>query len=125
MKIKKEYTRGDLTVVWQPHLCIHSGVCFRSLPGVFKPRERPWIQLEASHDQAIIDTVNACPSGALSLRHTEVEEVKVVSDTINWQKSPRAQKRSTPDQRSMPGDTLRRYYCGKTFWSFALSLRRF
>ena len=86
MKIKKEYTRGDLTVVWQPHLCIHSGVCFRSLPFVFKPRERPWVQLEGSQDQAIIDTVNACPSGALSLKHTVVEEVKVVSETINWQK---------------------------------------
>lgn len=86
MKIKKEYSRSDLTVVWQPHLCIHSGVCFRSLPLVFKPRDRPWVQLEGGHVQAIIDTVNACPSGALSLKHTEVEEVKLANDTVNWQK---------------------------------------
>lgn len=85
MQIKKEYKQEDVTVIWQPHLCIHSGVCFRSLPQVFKPRERPWIQMSGGNKQAIIDTVNACPSGALSLKHTKVEEVKVVNDTINWQ----------------------------------------
>jgi len=65
---KKEYTKGDLTIVWQPDLCIHSAVCFHSLPGVFKPRERPWVQLEAGDDSAIINTVLACPSGALSVK---------------------------------------------------------
>ena len=75
--IKKEYTLGDLTVVWQPHLCIHSAICFRSLPAVFKPRERPWIQLQEGVTQDIKDTVNACPSGALSLKHTVLEEIKV------------------------------------------------
>ena len=74
MKIRKEYKRDGVTVVWQPHLCIHSGVCFRSLPQVFKPRERPWIQLEQEDIQSIKDTVLACPSGALSLKQTEAEE---------------------------------------------------
>ena len=75
MKIRKEYKRDEVTVVWQPHLCIHSGVCFRSLPQVFKPRERPWIQLEQENIQAIKDTVHACPSGALSLKLMEAEEI--------------------------------------------------
>ncbi len=66
--IKKEYTNGDITVVWQPGLCIHSGVCFHSLPEVFKPRDRPWVQMEKSDTANIEATVNACPSGALSLK---------------------------------------------------------
>ena len=66
--LKKEYTNGDITVVWEPGLCIHSGVCFRSLPKVFRPRERPWIQMENADTPTIEDTVNACPSGALSIK---------------------------------------------------------
>jgi len=65
---KKEYTRDQLTVIWQPDLCIHSGVCVHALPDVFRPRDRPWIQLEAGEIKAIEDTVNACPSGAISLK---------------------------------------------------------
>ena len=70
MQIKKEYKKDDLTVIWQPHLCIHSGVCFRSLPQVFKPRERPWIQTEHGNSDAIEHTVHSCPSGALSIKQT-------------------------------------------------------
>jgi uncharacterized Fe-S cluster protein YjdI len=66
--IKKEYTKGELTVVWQPDMCIHSAVCFHRLPEVFKPRERPWIQMEGADEAQIVETVNACPSGALSIK---------------------------------------------------------
>jgi len=66
--IKKEYTKGDLTVVWQPELCIHSAVCFNQLPEVFKPRDRPWVQMEAADIEQIRETVHACPSGALSIK---------------------------------------------------------
>lgn len=66
--IKKEYTNGETTVIWQPHLCIHSGICFRSLPEVFRPRERPWIQMDKSTTSEIIDTVQACPSGAIAIK---------------------------------------------------------
>ncbi len=83
--IKKKYTLGNLTVVWQPHLCIHSAVCFRSLPEVFRPRERPWIQLNAGNELVIKDTVNACPSGALSLDHTPMEEAKADNTITVWQ----------------------------------------
>lgn len=69
--LKKEYTKGDLTVVWQPDLCIHSGVCFHALPHVFKPRERPWVQPEHAEATAILETVQACPSGALSIKQVE------------------------------------------------------
>ena len=43
---KIEYTNGELTIIWQPELCQHAGICVKTLPGVYKPKERPWIQIE-------------------------------------------------------------------------------
>ena len=75
--IKKEYSKDELTIVWQPDLCIHSGVCFHSLPGVFKPRNRPWVQLDNADRTDIVETVLACPSGALSIKPLPLESTPV------------------------------------------------
>ena len=37
----KEYTNGEIVIVWQPELCTHAGVCVKMLPKVYNPRERP------------------------------------------------------------------------------------
>lgn len=66
--MKKEYTNGEVTVIWQPEKCIHSGICARGLSGVFKPREKPWIEMTGADTQSIIEQVGKCPSGALSIR---------------------------------------------------------
>lgn len=79
--LKKEYTKGDLTIVWQPDLCIHSGVCFHTLPKVFKPRERPWVRPEEADNTALIETVNACPSGALSIKNSNSQTMTMESPT--------------------------------------------
>lgn len=65
-KITRKYSNGEVTVVWQPHMCIHSAICFKGLPQVFDPKKRPWVTPEGSTTQAIIEQVNKCPSGALS-----------------------------------------------------------
>lgn len=64
----KEYPKEDLTVVWDASKCIHSAICAKGLPQVFKPRERPWIQVENDTKKNIRDQVLKCPSGALSLK---------------------------------------------------------
>ena len=64
----KEYTRENLTVVWDKDKCIHSAKCVNGLGSVFKPKERPWIQLENAELEEIKNQVNQCPSGALSYR---------------------------------------------------------
>jgi uncharacterized Fe-S cluster protein YjdI len=64
--IVKRYSNGEVTVIWQPSLCIHSGICFRGLPKVFDPRRRPWVVLEGTETDAIVAQVERCPSGALS-----------------------------------------------------------
>lgn len=62
----KRYTNGEVTVIWQPSLCVHSAICFRGLPAAFDPRRRPWVVLEGQTTEAIIQQVEECPSGALS-----------------------------------------------------------
>jgi len=73
--IVKHYTRGDITIVWRPGVCIHSRNCFHGLPAVFDPSRRPWIDLEAAEMEAILEQVSKCPSGALSLKRKEAEPV--------------------------------------------------
>jgi uncharacterized Fe-S cluster protein YjdI len=66
--LTKEYSNGEVTVVWQSGKCIHSANCVKHLSNVFKPREQPWIQLNNGSTEEIKNTVNKCPSGALSLK---------------------------------------------------------
>lgn len=61
-----KYTNGEVTIVWNPDICMHSAKCFRGLPSVFDPRKRPWVDASQSDSQAIIEQVKKCPSGALS-----------------------------------------------------------
>jgi uncharacterized Fe-S cluster protein YjdI len=60
------YPNKDITVVWKPDVCIHSRICWKELNEVFKPKERPWIQMDGSTTERIIEQVRKCPSGALS-----------------------------------------------------------
>jgi uncharacterized Fe-S cluster protein YjdI len=61
----KEYSNGEVTVTWEAKKCIHSGICVKGLPEVFKPNERPWIQIENATTDQLVDRIKKCPSGAL------------------------------------------------------------
>ena len=63
---RKNYTNGEVTVIWQPKLCIHSGNCVRGLHEVFNTKQSPWINMDGASTDAIIEQVKKCPSGALS-----------------------------------------------------------
>jgi uncharacterized Fe-S cluster protein YjdI len=73
---EKRYTNGELTVVWQPEICIHSKICWHGLPGVFNPKARPWVSVEAATTEQIAAQVDKCPSGALSYFYNETGEGK-------------------------------------------------
>lgn len=64
----KEYSNGEITILWKADRCIHSGVCVKTLPQVYNPQARPWIQVENATTQELIDQVSKCPSGALSIK---------------------------------------------------------
>ncbi len=69
--LTKEYSNGEITVVWQSGKCIHSGNCVRNLSLVFQPKEQPWIKMENATTGEIIAAVCICPSGALSIKDTK------------------------------------------------------
>ena len=65
-QITKKYTNGEVTVVWKPHVCEHSGICWSQLSKVFNPNAKPWINIDGASSERIIEQVKKCPSGALS-----------------------------------------------------------
>ncbi len=84
----KEYTNGDVTVVWKPDTCIHSTLCWKGLIEVFNPRERPWVKMDGASTEQIISQVRKCPSGALSyfMNDTKADEqpaTAVVAEAAN------------------------------------------
>lgn len=65
-----KYETDDLTIIWQPELCAHAGVCVRTLPKVYNPKDRPWVKPENATTEELIAQIDACPSKALSyIRH--------------------------------------------------------
>lgn len=64
----REYTNGEITVLWDKAKCIHSANCLRGLPSVFDVRKRTWIDMQGASSEEIIATVHTCPSGALSIK---------------------------------------------------------
>lgn len=68
---KHFYSNGEITVVWQPDKCIHSGICVHGLSQVFNPKVSPWIDTRKSDSITIVNQVKQCPSGALSIKETE------------------------------------------------------
>ena len=68
-EIIKEYPKGDaMTVLWKPKKCIHSELCVKTLPKVYRPKEKPWIRPEEADIQALKRQIDQCPSGARSYR---------------------------------------------------------
>ncbi|MBE7175151.1 MAG: (4Fe-4S)-binding protein [Mucilaginibacter polytrichastri] len=66
----KEYKTDTLTVIWKPGMCIHAGVCVKTLPQVYDPKAKPWITVENATDEELKRQIAACPSGALSYRES-------------------------------------------------------
>jgi len=62
----KEYSNGEITIVWKPNTCTHSENCWRGLAEVFNPKSHPWIDAQGADTEAIKNQVSKCPSGALS-----------------------------------------------------------
>ena len=84
--IKKEYSNGELTVVWEPGKCIHSEVCVKTLPNVYRPTEKPWIKIDEASTEDLKKQIDQCPSAALSYymnaegpkSESNAENIKVV-----------------------------------------------
>jgi len=62
----KEYSNGEVTVIWEAEKCIHSAICVKGLPKVFNPNARPWIAIDTASTDDVVSQIKQCPSGALS-----------------------------------------------------------
>lgn len=60
------YDSSDITIIWQPDKCIHAGICVKTLPHVYNPKERPWVKIGGATTEELIKQIDMCPSGALS-----------------------------------------------------------
>ena len=78
----KEYSNGEVTIVWKQNLCTHSAICIRGLPEVFDITKLPWINAQGASTDEIINQVKECPSGALSfyLNNNKQKEDNILSD---------------------------------------------
>lgn len=57
-----------LEVKWERTVCIHSGNCVKTLPGVFKVVDRKFvIEPDKASEEEVRRVVAACPSGALTI----------------------------------------------------------
>jgi uncharacterized Fe-S cluster protein YjdI len=69
------YEADEVTVTFDPNLCIHAEECVRGLPDVFDPDARRWIRPERASPDAVAAAVARCPSGALrAIRRNEAAQ---------------------------------------------------
>ncbi|HVW98342.1 MAG TPA: (4Fe-4S)-binding protein [Mucilaginibacter sp.] len=67
-ELKHSYTNGEIIVEWRPELCKHSARCATQLPGVFKPGEKPWVNMNGATSADIEKQISHCPTGALRVK---------------------------------------------------------
>ena len=65
MPRRRDYENDSIVVHWDSARCIHTGICLRALPEVFDTERRPWVDIDAADADAIAETVERCPTGAL------------------------------------------------------------
>ena len=69
--MERRYTNGEITIIWRPALCIHVGICWQTLPKVYRVQERPWVRPEFATTAELIAQIDRCPSKALSWEKVE------------------------------------------------------
>lgn len=69
----KEYSNGEITILWRSGLCTQSAKCVNGLPEVFNINSSPWINPKNGNSQDIIEQVSKCPSGALSIKKEDAD----------------------------------------------------
>ena len=64
-KLPHKYEGDGFAVTYDKETCVHAGVCVQTLPKVFDPKSKPWINTGGASKKEIEDMIKKCPSGAL------------------------------------------------------------
>jgi uncharacterized Fe-S cluster protein YjdI/CDGSH-type Zn-finger protein len=70
-EIVKRYEKDGFTILWKPAKCIHSEICVKTLPRVYRPKDKPWIQPEFANLPELRSQIDRCPSGALTYEESK------------------------------------------------------
>lgn len=62
----RNYVGKDIIIHDNRGVCSHNQACVNNLPSVFNREERVWINPDGASVRDIIETIEKCPSGALS-----------------------------------------------------------
>jgi uncharacterized Fe-S cluster protein YjdI len=62
------YETDEISVSFDPNICMHSAVCIRGLPAVFDVKRKQWIRPELATADQVAEQVKRCPSGALQYK---------------------------------------------------------
>jgi uncharacterized Fe-S cluster protein YjdI len=62
------YETDEISVSFDPTVCIHSAVCIRGLPDVFDVKRKHWIRPELATAEQVAEQIKRCPSGALQYK---------------------------------------------------------
>lgn len=68
-----EYSNGELTIVWQPEVCIHAGICAEIFSEPCHPQEEVLGDPENTTTERLISRISKCPSGALTYKMNNVK----------------------------------------------------
>jgi uncharacterized Fe-S cluster protein YjdI len=63
-----QFSNSEITLTYNPSVCVNAGRCARELSDVFRTSVIPWVDLDGAPSQQIIEQVKRCPSGALRFR---------------------------------------------------------
>jgi CDGSH-type Zn-finger protein len=67
------YIGMGITVHDNRGACAHAGICTQRLASVWRMGTEPWIDPDGAEVDAVIETINLCPSGALSYSIEDAE----------------------------------------------------
>lgn len=63
---RDDYAGAEITIHDNRGICAHSARCTNTLPTVFKLGQEPWIDPDGDEAAKTVETIQGCPSGALS-----------------------------------------------------------
>ena len=69
------FSNEDITVTYEPSICVHAEKCARELSSVFRTSVIPWINLDDTETDRVIEQIKRCPSAALKFHYNNKEAV--------------------------------------------------
>jgi len=108
--LTREYRADGITVQWYAGRCIHSANCVRSLPRVFDPKRRPWVEPDEASPDDVAAAVLRCPTGALHFVRNDggAQEAPDVPTSLTPIRNGPLYVRGDVEARALDGTPLRR-----------------